>query len=240
MKGETMRAGRFSVLNGALVGVTLLSLANVASATPLTLVGPIQGNTVGPQSTSNPCIIAGTMCQQPATMGFNNFVNNGMTSAFNAFSTTPTAVLPDNTPGNPYTVSQLVGALGSTAFNVAIDVNTSGAAGETLQLFQVILNPGATQPSGTVIFDFVGPAPIGNVANNGNGFADFTLNTVNLAGLPGTSTILFHAVWNGASDGAESFFLVPTTAAVPEPATLLLLGGGLVGLTAFARRKLHR
>jgi hypothetical protein len=40
----------------------MLALAGTASAVPmpLTLTGPIVGNTVGPQSTSNPCIIAGT------------------------------------------------------------------------------------------------------------------------------------------------------------------------------------
>ena len=46
-----------------------LALPGAATAIPLTLTGPIAGNTVGPQSTSNPCIIAGTQCQQPAGSG---------------------------------------------------------------------------------------------------------------------------------------------------------------------------
>jgi len=198
-----------------------------ASAIPLTLVGPINGNLVGPQSSSNPCVIAATQCQQPAAFGFNNFTSNGNTSSYNMFSTTPTANVADGVQGTPYTVAQLVGA-GLTAFNIAIDVNTA-AAGETLQLFEVIIN-------GAVAYNFIGPALIGNALQNGNGFADFTLNTVNLTGLSANSTVLFHAVWNNASDGGESFFLVPTTPTVPEPVTLTLFGLATLGMAHRSRR----
>ena len=99
-------------------------MTGAASAIPLTLTGPIQGNTVGPQSTSNPCVIAATQCQQPAGFGFNNFTSSGAISSYNMFSTTPTATVADGVQGTPYTVAQLTGAVGS-AFNVAIDVNTA-------------------------------------------------------------------------------------------------------------------
>src|SRR5258705_10706085 len=126
-------------------GVTRVSLAGLlalamtcawvgaATAIPLTLVGPIQGNTVGPQSTCNPCVIAGTQCQQPNSMGFNNFTSSGSISSYNMFSTTPTANVANGVQGTPYTALQLRNVVGNS-FNVAIDVNTSGAAGETLQL----------------------------------------------------------------------------------------------------------
>jgi hypothetical protein len=77
----------------------------------------------------------------------------------------------------------------------------------------------------TRLYHYDGPTLIGNVFNNGNGWADWTLNTVSLAGLPSTDGILFHAVWNNASDGGESFFLVDA-APVPGP----IVGAGLPGL----------
>jgi hypothetical protein len=205
-------------------------VATTASAIPLTLAGPIQGNTVGPQSSSNPCIIAGTQCQQPASMGFNNFTSAGNISSFNMYSTTPTANVADGVQGTPYTVGQLTGAVGSKAFVVAIDVNTTGAASEILDLFEVIIG-------GVVVYNYVGPTAIAPVANNGNGFADWTLSLVDLSAYANNVTVLFHAVWHGAVDGAESFFLVGSKPNnVPEPATLALVGLALAGLGAASRR----
>ena len=217
---------------------TTFAWAGAASAadTVLTLTGPIAGNIVGPQSASAPCVIAGTQCQNPAGFGFNNFVQGGGQTSFNAYSTTPTATLADGVQGTPYTVSQITGVVG-TSFNVAIDVNTA-QNGETLQSFEVIIG-GA---GGGNDYVYNGPTLIGNISNNGNGFGDWTLGTINLSGLSAATTVLFHAVWTGASDGAESFFLVsaggpPTSVPEPETYAMLLAGLGLMGFIARRRKR---
>jgi hypothetical protein len=229
MEGDMAYQSKLSWL-GIGTAAALLAITEVASAVTLTLTGPIQGNTVGPQSNSNPCIIAATQCQQPAGFGFNNFTSNGGTPSYNMFSTTPTANVPDGVQGTPYTGAQL-NAVAPLGFNVAIDVNTA-QNGETLQLFQVIVN-------GVVRDSFTGPALIGNIANNGNGFADWTLNTV--APFLATDQVLFHAVWNNASDGGESFFIVPTgsVSQIPLPGALplFLTGLGMLGVLGARRRK---
>ena len=231
--GDTVNILKLSLAGTLAIGLTV-ALPGAAAAVPLTITGPVTTNTVGPQSTSNPCIIAGTNCSQPDFMGYNNFTQAGNISSFNMFSTTPTATVADGVQGTPYTVGQLTNGLNSNSFIVAIDVNTTGAAGEMLTAFEVIIG-------GVVAYNYQGPPlNIGNVGNNGNGFGDYFTSVISLAGLAPSTTVLFHAVWNTASDGAESFFIIPTTSQgnpIPEPASLLLLGTGLSGWALARRRK---
>ena len=192
--------------------VAILALAEAASAATLTLVQEAPF-TLGPQSTSNPCIIAATTCQQPDGFLYTDFTQKGSVPAYD--ETSPT-----------YTAGQLAG-FGLTTFNIAIDVNTTVAAAETLQLFEVLVNGGLHDV-------YTGPSvpPIGLTSNNGNGYGDYTLRTVDLTGVAADATVVFHAVWDHASDGGESFFLAAAPTQVPEPASLLLFGFGLVGMGA--------
>jgi hypothetical protein len=226
---------RSALIIGLLASSAAFTFGGPARADVLLTLASVPDHSVGPQSTSNPCIICATHASQPAGFGYNNFTESGSISSYNMYSDAlasrdHAADGVSNLPGQAYTVAQLT-ALGSTAFNVAIDVNTTSAAGETLQLFEVL-----DTTTNTRIAHYTGPTGIGGVSNNGNGYADWLLSTVNLAGLSSTDNIIFHANWNNASDGGESFFLVPTSA-VPEPSTWAMLIIGFASVGFFAHRR---
>ena len=195
--------------------------ANAASI-PLTL-SPAAPQTLGPQSSSAPCIIAGTNCQNPANFPFTDYVQGGGPSSDND-ELSPTYAILD---------------FPLLTFDVAIDVNTNSSESETLELFSVLVDTdGAAGPGGfEEIYAFTdGSTSIGGASNAGNGFGDWLLGTIDLSSYDDSALVQFRAAWNGDVAGAESFFLVaaqPTE--VSEPGTLAMLGLGLLAI-AWSRR----
>jgi len=219
-----------------LAGTALASSASAAVLNNLTITALPAGLTV-PQSLSNPCIICGTNASaQPANFGYNNFTSQGNLTSFNMFSTNIIGggVLANNDEVDaiPYTGALIAGLTNiGLSFGVVIDVNTANG-GETLTAFQLI---DLDLPVGDrVIFDFTGSLNLPDI-NNGNGKGDYLITGFNLAPYLG-DRLIFRAAWNNASDGAESFYLVPL-AAVPIPAALPLFAAGLAGLGLLAARR---
>jgi hypothetical protein len=181
-------------------------------------------------------VIGNSSCHNPAGLGFNDI---------NADDNDGTVTFAEST--QTYLVSQVTGLVGN-AFNIGIDTSQAGNFNATnnwlqLQSFDVLIN-------GVVQFQYDVAAPGTPVKlTNGGGYSDAVLSGVDLSTFTfiATDTITFRTLYNNATNGPDSFFLIPSNAApctvnctpegVPEPGTLILLGSALAALGGFARRK---
>lgn len=222
--------------------VTLGGQNWTSTGTVLTLEATVPS---GNQPLNIQCIICGdNQPQQQATFGYTDFHNTGGMSDILYFSTNvagggnPGA----DTVGIGYDGSFLrdyIAAHGSVnlTFQVGIDVNDSGKTPQVLESFYLL-----NLSQHKVLASFQGPAAIGS-QNNGTGFPDFILEGFDINF--GTDFVLgdqliFFARISNASDGPDSFFLIPNQEIVtPLPAAVWMFGGvlGLYGMIAGGRRR---
>jgi|SRR5580765_990423 hypothetical protein len=243
------------LITATAVAALMLGLSTPAHADALNnlSIAVLPDAQVVPQSISDPCIIcATTQAHNPVGFGYNNFDSTGNDTSFNLFSSNITGAFAngDDVTVTPYTGGQLRTFLQSVfdvtlTFGVAVDINTAngGANGnmETLTEFRLI---DLDRPLGSrIIFDLTGPIVLPNI-RNGNGSADYLITGFDLSSVGVGDRLLFQASWDHATDGGESFYIVPIVQAVdvPEPGSLWMLGsmlsiGGIAGW--WQRRRRH-
>jgi hypothetical protein len=181
-----------------------------------------------PQSASDPCVICATQqAHNPVGFGFNNFVSTGSTTSGTFFSTNlvgGSLASGDEVDAVPYTAGQIIAALADrVTFGVAIDVNSAeGAPPMTLDSFR-LFRVDATNNNIEVLAHIDGPILMPDI-RPGNGMGDYILSGFDLSSLQPGDRLIFRAQFEGATDGGESFYLVPL--AVPAP----IVGAGIPGL----------
>ena len=179
---------------------------------------------------ASPCVIGGENCK--GDLPYTVAGSGGAGTEFDELSPV-------------YAFSDITDLTGSNQFIIGLDYNDT-SKDQILREFSMIFCSDATcSSSNGTAQTYTGPTDL-KTTNNGVGFSDFLLNGFNLADNNGGDTFVqFSATWFN-NDGPDRYFIIgclgeencgDDTPPIPEPSSMLLMGGGLLGLAFWRKRR---
>jgi hypothetical protein len=213
------------------LGLVALSAAFSAAAFAVPITLDSNPSTFYQNTEASPCVIGGENCK--GNLPYTVAGSGGSGTEFDEYSPV-------------YAFTDITGLTGTNGFTIGIDYNDTSKDQILREFSMIFCTDAACNASAGTTQTYLGPTDLKTI-HNGVGFSDFLLNGFDLGAANGGDTyVKFHAVWFN-NDGPDRYFIVgcqdeencgtDEPAPVPEPSSMLLMGGGLLGLAWWRKRK---